>query len=125
MFQVIHRAANKLTRQPGGVSMRRVIFGLALLLVLPVIALPQSQSIKLRIKAVLVDKELNQKPVPKLSITITHVGQNQLRGPIDVKTGFDGLAEVELPAGRYKLSTPQPVELQNKRFSWSIEFNVS
>src|SRR5262249_40698098 len=38
--------------------------------------------------------------------------------------GFDGLAEAKLPAGKYHLTTPQPVDFQGKRYSWEFDWDV-
>lgn len=102
--------------------MRRIAFAVVVLLVPISLAFPQLQTTKLKIRAVLVDKDLNQKPVPKLALTLIRTDDSG-GGPITVKTGFDGLGEADLQAGHYKLSTVQ-IDFQDKKFSWSIEFDV-
>jgi len=77
------------------------------------------------VQVVLVDKDLNQKPVPKLAVTLRPLGAASNSGEITIKTGFDGRAEAEVPLGRYQVSTPQPVEFQGKRYSWDLEVIVS
>jgi len=84
----------------------------------------QTETAKLKIHAVLIDKDLNQKPVPKLTFLVVPfegpVGQS-----VSVKTGFDGSAEVRVAPGKYHLSTPEPVEFQGKTYSWELDFVVS
>jgi S1-C subfamily serine protease len=80
----------------------------------------QMETSKLKVRAILVDKDLNQKPVPKLSVTLVRAGGNATEA-ITAKTGFDGMAELELSPGKYHLSTPEPIEFQGKRYSWEIE----
>jgi hypothetical protein len=79
---------------------------------------------RLNVRAVLVDKDLNQKPVPKLAFALV-----PFEGPtgemINGKTGFDGNSEVQLAPGKYRLSTPEPVEFQGKKYSWELDVAVS
>ncbi len=88
------------------------------------IARPQSEIAKLSVRAVLFDKNLDQKPVPKLAFVIV-----PFEGPagqaVTAKTGFDGNGEVQLAPGKYHLSTPEPVEFQGKRYSWEIDVIVA
>ena len=80
---------------------------------------------RLRVHVVLIDKDLNQKPVPKLAMSLRPLGGASRNQDIALKTGFDGQAETEVPRGRYQLSTPQPVDFQGKQYSWSVELNVT
>lgn len=84
----------------------------------------QTGSAKLKVRAVLVDKDLNQKPVPKLAFVLA-----PFDGPVGEtiagKTGFDGNGEVQVAPGKYRLSTPEPVEFQGKKYSWEVDVTVS
>jgi S1-C subfamily serine protease len=84
----------------------------------------QTDSAKLKVHAVLVDRDLNQKPVPKLAFVLA-----PFEGPagetITGKTGFDGSGEVQLAPGKYRLSTPEPVEFQGKKYSWEVNVTAS
>lgn len=84
----------------------------------------QTESAKLKVRAVLVDKDLNQKPVPKLAFVLA-----SFEGPVGKtvtgKTGFDGNGELQLGPGKYHLSTSEPVEFQGKKYSWEIDVTVS
>jgi hypothetical protein len=80
----------------------------------------QQSSVRLRVRIILVDKELNQKPVPFAVVS--------LKGGIktaEVKTGLDGTAETLLPRGKYTVTTPKAVELAGKRFSWNLQVALS
>src|ERR1700674_2021086 len=83
----------------------------------------QTERAKLRVRAVLVDKDLNQKPVPKLAFVLA-----PFEGPagelINGKTGFDGNGELQLAPGKYRLTTPEPVEFQGKKYSWELDVAV-
>jgi S1-C subfamily serine protease len=85
------------------------------------LAMAQGQNAKLTIKAALVDKDLNVKPVPKLALTLRPV---QGGAGITAITGFNGAAEVELPAGTYHVTNAQPVEFQGKKYTWNVDLQV-
>jgi S1-C subfamily serine protease len=75
-------------------------------------------------KAILLDRDLNQKPVAKAKFTVLSMdgGPN---ATMDVTTTFDGVAQVSLPPGKYRIVSVQPLDFQNKRFSWNVEFTAS
>jgi S1-C subfamily serine protease len=104
--------------------MRKLYIAAGFLVFISIPLWSQVETSKLKIRAILVDKDLNQKPVPKLSVTLIHAGGTTTE-PTATKTGFDGIAELELSPGKYHLSTPEPVEFQGKRYSWEIEVVVS
>src|SRR5215467_15555141 len=71
--------------------------------------------VKVRVRVILVDQELNQKPVPFLVVSLKSGAKSA-----EVKTGLDGTAETQLPPGKYTVATPKAVELGSRRFSWSV-----
>ncbi len=89
---------------------------LAALLATPAHAAP----VKVRLRVILVDGDLNQKPVPFLTVIFKGAGASS-----EVKTSLDGTAEINLAPGAYTVSTPKPVELAGKRYSWSVHVNLS
>ena len=76
--------------------------------------------VKVRVRVILVDQELNQKPVPFLVVSLKSGAKSA-----EVKTGLDGTAETQLPPGKYMIATPKPVELGGRRFSWSVPVTLS
>jgi len=84
----------------------------------------QVQTSKIKVRAILVDKDLNQKPVPKLSVKLVRTDMDGTE-PVTAKTGFDGIAELQLSPGKYHLLTPEQTEFQAKKYSWEIEIAVS
>jgi len=104
--------------------MIKLSFLLIFLVCLASTAWSQADSARLRVRAVLVDKDLNQKPVPKLAFVLA-----RFEGPVGEsvagKTGFDGNSELQLAPGKYRLSTPESVEFQGKKYSWDLEITVS
>ena len=83
----------------------------------------QTENAKLKVRAVLVDKDLNQKPVPKLAFVVA-----PFEGPVGAtvtgKTGFDGSGELQLAPGKYHLSTPEPIEFQGAKYTWEMDVTV-
>ena len=75
-----------------------------------------------KIRAILVDGSLNQKPVPRLTVVITPLDVQA--EPIRVKTDFGGLAEVQLPKGRYRVESESPVPFEGKHYAWSETIEV-
>lgn len=84
----------------------------------------QAESAKLKVRAVLIDKDLNQKPVPKLAFVIAPF-EGPVGNTVAGKTGFDGNGELQLAPGKYRLSTPEPVEFQGKKYSWEVDVTVA
>jgi S1-C subfamily serine protease len=106
------------------IVMRELSFLFIFLVCLAPTALSQADSARLRVHAVLVDRDLNQKPVPKLAFVLA-----RFEGPVGEsvagKTGFDGHGELQLAPGKYRLATPESVEFQGKKYSWDLEVTVS
>ncbi|HKF21869.1 MAG TPA: S1C family serine protease [Candidatus Angelobacter sp.] len=92
--------------------------------VLAAAALAQAPAVRLTVRAILIDKDLNQKPVPRLALVFTRLDGTPAEA-ITIKTGFDGTAEAKLPAGKYHIATPEPVEFQGKRYSWQQDLVVT
>jgi hypothetical protein len=72
---------------------------------------------------ILVAAELSHKPVPKPRFRI--VPQSSDVGTTELSTSFEGDIEITLPPGRYRLQTESAVELEGKRFSWDLEFEIT
>lgn len=103
--------------------MKRRLSLLLFLFVCASAVLARPDSVRVRIRVILVDKELNQKPVPFFVVTLRNTAGE--KKATEIKTGLDGTAETQLPPGRYALSTPKPVELGSKRFGWNLEVTLS
>ncbi|HET8925195.1 MAG TPA: S1C family serine protease [Candidatus Acidoferrum sp.] len=100
--------------------MRRIFSLAVVLLSFAFGAQAQSGPVKVRVRVILVDSELNQKPVPFFVVSLKTGGK-----ATEVKTGLDGTAETRLPAGKYTVATPKPMELGGKRFSWSLPVTLA
>ncbi|MBZ5539386.1 MAG: serine protease [Acidobacteriia bacterium] len=89
-----------------------------LLLVSVFVAQARPNAVRVKVRVILVDKDLNQKPVPFFVVVLTSTAGTSKAA--EIKTGLDGSAETHLSPGHYTLSTPKAVELDGKRFAWSL-----
>lgn len=99
--------------------MMRVLRLMVVLLACSFVVQARPELVKVRVRVILVDGELNQKPVPFLQVSIKGGAKSA-----DVKTGLDGTAETRLPPGKYTITTPKPAELGGRRFSWSVSVTL-
>ena len=76
--------------------------------------------VKVRVRVILVDRDLNQKPVPFLLVSLKSGAKS-----VEVKTGLDGTVETQLPPGKYVITTPKPAELGGRSFSWSVSLAIT
>jgi hypothetical protein len=104
-------------------AMKKVIFAAVCLLSPSASVWSQAGMSKVKVRVILVDKDLNQKPVPHLTVAIT-TDSNNAEGSREVKTDFEGKAEFEAPPGKYRVSTPQGVDFQGHHYAWEMELNV-
>jgi S1-C subfamily serine protease len=89
------------------------------------VATPSAQStpatVILSVRAALVDKDLNVKPVPKLNLLLQSDADSSR---VAFSTNLEGRAEVRIAPGTYKLSTPQELEFKGNRYSWAVPVKV-
>jgi S1-C subfamily serine protease len=84
----------------------------------------QAQMVQVNLRIVLVDRDLNQKPVPSFRVTLARADSPGAEA-IELKTALDGTCQKSLQSGKYKLTSPQPIEFQGKRYSWSLDVTLS
>src|SRR5258706_7645822 len=100
--------------------MKRIFCPVAMLFACVLAAQSQSHPVKVHVPVILVDSELNQKPVPFLNVTLKGAATSS-----GVKTGLDGAAETTLPPGAYTITTAKPVDFDGKRYSWSLRVTLT
>jgi S1-C subfamily serine protease len=83
----------------------------------------QVETSKVRVRVILVDKDLNQKPVPHLTVVLA-ADSNNPDSSREVKTDFGGNAEFQAQPGKYRMTTPQGVDFQGRHYAWETEINV-
>ncbi len=84
----------------------------------------QAQMVQVTLRIVLVDRDLNQKPVPSFRVTLERADSPGAEA-IELKTALDGTCQKSVPSGKYKLKSAQPIEFQGKRYSWSLDVTLS
>ena len=105
--------------------MRRTAYWIAALLLLPAPLCAQEAKVHLKVQVVLIDKDLNLKPVPKFSFLLQKLPADPSAQAIALKTGLDGIVESDVAAGRYQLATPNPVEFQGNKYSWKLALTLA
>jgi hypothetical protein len=83
----------------------------------------QTDTVRVKLRVILVDKDLNQKPVPFLLVVFRDM--EGAKAGTEVKTGLEGAAQAQLRAGHYEVTTPKPAELGGKRYRWRLEVTLS
>jgi S1-C subfamily serine protease len=107
---------------------------LALLLMFSVTALGQTsvsegsnaspQAAKVTIRAMVVDRDLNVKPIPKFAFTLEPAPGESASAPLTVSTGIDGSIDLELAPGKYHITSVRPLVFESKKFTWDLELAV-
>ena len=64
----------------------------------------------------MIDKDLNQKPVPYLKVELA--SDSNTIPPSDSKTNLDGTVEFSVLPGNYKLTTPDGIDFQGHHYAW-------
>jgi S1-C subfamily serine protease len=100
--------------------MIRVLRLTAILFVSALAVQARPDLVKVRVRVILVDHDLNQKPVPFLLVSLKSGAKS-----VDVKTGLDGSVETQLPPGKYVITTPKPAELGGRSFSWNVPMTIT
>jgi hypothetical protein len=103
--------------------MKRQLWGVLLSLTCAFLTCAQSPVVKVKFRVLLVDSQLNQKPVPFVLVTLKGPGNSA--GITEMKTGLDGTAEKDLPAGKYLLAVSKAVDFDGKRYHWDMEVNLA
>jgi len=103
--------------------MRRKIASFSMLLFASVLA-AQSADVKLKIRAALYDRDLNQKAVPHLTVKLTPAGPAAAPA-ISLQTNLDGMVEGTIPAGKYHVTTDGSTELFDKKYQWDFEAELT
>jgi S1-C subfamily serine protease len=89
-------------------------------------ASPQSEpsQIPIKIRVIIIDKDLNPKPVPKAKLIV-----KQANSPtpthFEISTGLDGVAQATVPPGVYRLMSSRPTDFQGKSYNWDVQVTVS
>ncbi len=103
----------------------RITFLVAFMALLaPTPARPQGRLGTVQVRAILIDKDLSQKPVPHLSLRFSSLEELN-EPPTETKTGFDGSASIQLKLGKYRLASVGGIEFQGRQYAWNLQVSVS
>lgn len=104
--------------------MKKVLFAVISLLLPGASLRSQTEISNVKVRVILVDKDLNQKPVPHLALVFAAEANNS-DGSHEVKTDFGGNAEFQASPGKYRLTSPEGVDFSGHHYVWEVEINVS
>jgi S1-C subfamily serine protease len=105
--------------------MKKVTFAAMFMLSVCVSVRAQSDLRKINVRAVLVDKDLNQKPVPHLTLVFSSLDAGRADLSLEGRTDFGGNVEFQAPPGKYRLATPQGIDFQGRHYEWDMEISVT
>jgi S1-C subfamily serine protease len=80
-------------------------------------------SLRLNVRAALVDKELNVKPIPRLALRLYRTADPG--SSTEIRTALDGTVSVELPPAAYRIESVRPLSYQGKAYSWRVDLVLS
>lgn len=109
---------------PEVLEMRNAFFAAISILLVFTSLHSQAVASRVSVRVILVDKDLNQKPVPHITIVLS-AEPSYPNSSQDVKSDFAGYAEFQAPPGKYRLSTPEGVDYQGHHYTWDAEINVN
>src|SRR5260370_22479132 len=104
-------------------AMNRYLLTALLVLVQLNGASPQAQLVNVRLRVLLVDKDLNQKPVPFEVVSLRDPANGS--SSVELKTDLEGKAETQLALGHYSIAIAKPVEFGGKRYTWNGELQIA
>src|SRR5260370_35523226 len=107
-----HIIAVSMSFAPERHPMKRICWSVAILFACVFAAQSQSRPVKVHVHVILVDSELNQKPVPFLNVVFFKGDKTSF----DVKTRLAGAAETTLAPGAYTVTTANPAAYDVKRY---------
>lgn len=82
-------------------------------------------TVKLTVKAMVIDRDLNAKPIPKFVFNLQVVTDQVDKAEVQtLTTRLDGTVEIQLFPGRYRIVSAKPLDFEGKHFSWDMQFTV-
>ena len=84
----------------------------------------QTTPVKVKVKAVLYDRDLNMKPVPHVELTFKNLDQPGA-APVVAQTSLDGTMETDIPPGHYQVTSSKPIEFQGKTYLSDLPVQLS
>jgi len=89
------------------VALSLLIFGIA-------INAFSDDTVALKIKVILIDAQLNQKPVPRYALKVQRPGE--ATPAYTARTGFDGVADISVAPGTYEVASIEALPFEGKEY---------
>lgn len=80
--------------------------------------------VTLTVKAMIIDRDLNVKPIPKFVFSLQRTDQDGNGDAQTLTTKLDGTGEIHLPPARYRIVSAKPLDFEGKHYSWDMQFTV-
>jgi len=77
-------------------------------------------TVRLTIKTTVITNDLSVKVVPKLALSIE--AENGV--PIQISSSLEGIANIDLSPGKYRIKSVRGLEFESKHFDWDVGFDV-
>lgn len=106
----------------GRLSMQGVVAVVATLLFAVAATAFCDETVALKIRVVLVDAQLNQKPVPRFALSLQRPGESS--PAYTTRTGFDGVAEASVTPGAYQVTSVDPLTFEGKDYRWTQAITI-
>jgi S1-C subfamily serine protease len=84
----------------------------------------QQSLVKLTIKAMIVDRDLNVKPLPKYVFSVQATEDQSAAEVQTLTTKVDGTLEAQVAPGRYRVASVKPLNFEGKQYSWDLQIAV-
>lgn len=82
-------------------------------------------TVKLTVKAMVIDRDLNVKPIPKFVFSLELIGDQLDKTEAQtLTTRLDGSVEIQLSPARYRIVSAKPLDFEGKHYAWDLQFNV-
>jgi len=80
---------------------------------------------KLTIRAMVVDRDLNVKPIPKFVFNLEPTSNHSGSETLTITTGVNGIGEIGVLPARYRISSVRALTFEGKQFSWDLQTTVT
>jgi S1-C subfamily serine protease len=102
--------------------MRRLVTLAFLLLFVIAASAFSDDTVGLKIRVILIDGQLNQKPVPRYALKLQRPGEPT--PAYTTRTSFDGVAEISVAPGTYEVASIDALPFEGKEYRWSQTLTI-
>jgi hypothetical protein len=95
-----------------------------MILLAPICVAGQNAMVKIKLRVALYDRDLNLKPVPRLTVKLTPIAPASGEA-VTLRTSLDGIAEGTIAPGKYRATTEKGAELFDQSYKWDLEVELT